>query len=68
MPSEAKKLGSVNVSIMEDEEGKKYLHVTGDAMYAYLCVWHDQMDLARKEEREKIFEKMKERDGNCKVS
>ena len=53
---------------MEDEEGKKYLHVTGDAMYAYLCVWHDQMDLARKEEREKIFEKMKERDGNCKVS
>ena len=64
MPSEAKKLGDVNVAIMEDEEGKKYLHVTGDAMYDYLCVWNEQMNLARQEERER----MKEDEANCKVS
>ena len=64
MPSEAKKVGDVNVSIMEDEEGKRYLHVTGEAMYDYLCVWGEQMDQARQEERVKIFERLKERDGN----
>jgi len=61
MPSEAKKVGDVNVAIMEDEEGKQYLHVTGDAMFEYLTVWNDQMNLAREEERQKIAE---EKDGN----
>ena len=41
MPSEAKKVGSVNISIMESEEGDRYVHVTGDSIAEFILAWKD---------------------------
>lgn len=67
MPEEGAKRGEVTVGIMEDTEGKMYLHVTGDAMFEYIAVWNSQMNLARKEEREKIIEEIEKEFGGWTV-
>lgn len=58
MPSEAKKLGEVTVAIMQDHEGKHYLHVVGEALLDYVTVWNEQMNQAREEERAKVLEEL----------
>ena len=54
MPNEGKKIGEVTVAIMEDLEGHKYLHATGDGMFDYLTVWNEMLSQAREEGREEV--------------
>ena len=53
MPMEGKKVGEVTVAIMEDLEGKKYLHATGDGIFDFMVIWNEQLQQAM-EERDKL--------------